>query len=118
MTLIPSSELRNVPGLDDSERALICAYLQGAVYCWAKNRRGEQFSVRDLVGGENTDWDGTPLQRLYDRHLKVGKTNGEAFKAAAKDAGWIMKSILDKDNREFEIDSSGYTNKYRWREGG
>lgn len=116
MTLLNPSELRNVTGLQDNERQLIQAYLQGAVYCWVKNRRGEWFAVRDLVGGENTDWSGTPLQRLYEKHIESGRSDEEAFEAAAKDAGWIMKSILSEDSRMFEFDNSGYANRYRWLE--
>lgn len=55
MTLTPKSELREVSGIRDIEKGLIKAFIQGAVYCWVKNRKDEQFAVRDLVGGENFD---------------------------------------------------------------
>lgn len=115
MTLVPPSELRDVAGIDGHELDLVRAYLQGAVYSWVKNRSGEWFAVRDLVGGENTDWAGTPLQRLYDRHLESGRTEEEAFEAAAKDVGWIMKRLLAEDSRVFEFDNSQYANMYRWQ---
>lgn len=114
MTLLTSSELRNVQGLSDYERHLIRAFVQGAVYCWVKNRKGEWFAVRDLVGGENTDWTGTPLEPLFTKHRNSGKDVDEAFEAAAKDIGWIAKSVLAEDQRKFENDHSGYVSRYRW----
>ena len=115
MTLVPDSELRDVPGIPAHEYELCTAYLQGAVYCWVKNRAPEWFAVRDLVGGENADWRRTPLQAIYERHLANGRTEPEAFEAAAKDVGWIMKRILSEDAREFELDNSERVNRYRWR---
>lgn len=114
MTLLTSSEIRNVQGLSDNERHLIRAFVQGAVYCWVKNRKGEWFAIRDLVGGENTDWTGTPLKPLYVKHRNSGKDADEAFEAAAKDIGWIAKSVLAEDQRTFENDNLGYVSRYRW----
>ena len=114
MSLSPSSEIRDVYGIDDIEKALIKAFMQGAVYSWIKNRKDEPFAVRDLVGGENLDWNGTPLQVLYDKHVSSGKDNDAAFEAAAKDLGWLVKALLDDDKRTFLIDKEGLVNSYRW----
>lgn len=114
MALLTPSQIRDVRGLSDIDRSLIQAYVQGAVYCWVKNRKGEWFAVRDLVGGDNTDWTGTPLEPLYTKHRNGGKGVDEAFEAAAKDIGWIVKSILADDQRQFENDHSGYVSRYRW----
>ena len=114
MTLSTPSEIRNVQGLSGVERQLIQAFAQGAVYCWVKNRKGEWFAVRDLVGGENTDWSGTPLEPLYTKHINAGKDPDEAFEAAAKDIGWIVKGVLEKDQRHFENDHLGFVSRYRW----
>ena len=113
MVLNPGSQLREVSGLSPDELALIRAFIQGAVYSWVKNRKGEWFALRDLVGGENFDWGGTPLQPLYDKHIAAGKSEKEAMEAAAIDIGWIAKSVLEEDRRTFSVDA-GYVNKYRW----
>ncbi len=113
MTLIPESELREPTGLNDNDRNLIRAFMQGAVYSWVKNRPDEYFAVRDLVGGLNNDWNGTPLQVLYDRHINNGRNEEEAFEAAAKDLGWIVKTLLSEDRRIFEVDNAGFVNTYR-----
>ena len=116
MTLTNHSIIRNVLGLEETDKRLIYAFMQGAIYCWVKNRKGEWFAVRNLVGGENADWSGTPLEKIYEKHINAGKSNDEAFEAAAKDVGWIVKAILSEDGRTFENDNSGYINSYRWLE--
>lgn len=113
MAIIPESELREPSVVEDDERELIDAFMQGAIYSWVKNRPNEPFAVRDLIGGINTNWSQTPLQILYDRHFKSKKNDNEAFDAAAKDLGWIVKTLLSKDRRLFEVDNSGYVNTYK-----
>lgn len=113
MALLPQSELRDVHGIGDDEKALIKAFMQGATYCWVKNRKEEPFAVRDLMGGENFDWNGTPLQGLYEKHIDAGQDHESAIEAAGKDLGWLMKTVLHEDKRTFET----YTEDvryYRW----
>ncbi len=90
------------------------AFLQGAVYCWCKNRKGEWFALRDLVGGDNNDWHDTPLFSLYKKHR--AKSN-DPVKDAGKDAGWLLKSVLSKDKRIFDDKDDGLVKHYRWIEG-
>jgi hypothetical protein len=114
MALNPQSEVRDVYGITDTEKELIKAFMQGAVYCWVKNRKDEQFAVRDLMGGENNDWDGTPLQVLYEKHVVAGKDHVSAVEAAGKDLGWLVKAVLDEDRRTFEVVKEELVNKYHW----
>ncbi|MFA6102818.1 MAG: hypothetical protein WC721_11570 [Victivallaceae bacterium] len=112
--LLPKSELRSVRGIQDIEKATICAFMQGAIYCWIKNRPGEWFAIRDLMGGENFEWNGTPLYALYQKHIDDGKDNDTAIVSAAKDLGWLVKTVLNNDRRTFESGKSGLVNVYRW----
>lgn len=114
MALSPSSGLREVSGIDDAQKTAIKTFLQGAVYCWVKNRKGEAFAARDLVGGENGNWGGTPLQVLYEQHIADGKAEAAAEDAAARDVGWLMKSVLDQDERTFTSSNDGWVSVYRW----
>jgi hypothetical protein len=114
MPLLPPSEIRDVHGVTPPQKELIKAYLQGAVYSWVKNRSGEQFAARDLVGGENFEWEGTPLIVLYEKHVSLGKTDEDAITDAAKDLGWLLKTVLHEDKRHFEVGRSGLTAGYRW----
>ncbi len=114
MALNPVSELREVHGIDDAQKAAIKAFVQGAVYCWVKNRKGEQFAVRDLVGGENASWAGTPLYALYAKHVAQGKTGKAASDAAGRDLGWLVKTVLSEDKRTFESSKDGLVSSYHW----
>jgi len=114
MSLVPPSQLRNVRGISEDQTLQIKAFLQGAVYSWVKNRKGEQFAARDLVGGDNFEWAGTPLIVLYEKHVALDKDQDSAIEAAAKDLGWLLKSVLSDDKRHFEAGRSGLTNGYRW----
>jgi hypothetical protein len=114
MTLIPKSEIRNVNDITDNEYQRIYDYLQGAVYCWCKNRKGEWFSARELFGGENFDWNGTPLIKLFEKHIKKGKNEDDSIKDAGKDVGWILKKVIDDDSRDFETKKEELIRKYLW----
>lgn len=114
MALKPQSELRNVNGISESEKSLIKAYMQGAVYSWVKNRKDEPFAVRDLVGGENYEWNGTPLFVLWEKQLQLGKKGNDATEDAAKDLGWLTKAVLAEDKRTFTVKKAGMVNSYRW----
>lgn len=112
--LRPESELRHVTGISETETTAIKHFMQGAVYCWVKNRTDEAFAVHDLMGGENSHWHGTPLMALYDKHASAGKGDAAAVEAAGRDLGWLVKAVLSEDKRTFEAHHNGYVNSYRW----
>ena len=114
MALTDGSTARDVGGITPAQRAEIQAFIQGAVYSRIVSRPFEWFFVRDLAGGENSDWNGTPLQALYDKHVGLGRGHEAAMDEAGKDLGWIVKSVLIADRRYFEPDRSAYVNRYRW----
>ena len=114
MALIQPAPLRDVLGITDEQRHLMRAYLQGSVYCWCKNRTKEEFALRDLVGGENFEWRGTPLYPLYEKHIGSGKSNEDAITAAARDAGWLLRSVLSEDKRHFNVAPTFSATAYRW----
>jgi hypothetical protein len=105
-------EIRNVSGISDADRIAIRHFLQGAVYCWCKNKKNEWLSLRELMGGDNFYWNATPLISLYNKHEYSG--SNDAIGDAAKDAGWILKEVIEKDPRKFEVIKAEMTNKYRW----
>ena len=114
MAFVHSTQLRAVRGLTANDLPPIHTYLQGAVYAWVKDRRAQVFALRDLVGGANFDWSGTPLSALYEKHIRLGKAEAEAIKAAGRDAGWILKSVLQADLRMFDRLQVGRSIGYRW----
>lgn len=105
--------VRVVKGLDKIEMRGIKDFLQGSVYCWCKNRKGEWFSARELLGGDNFHWQGTPLMVLYKRQKEINKSSSEAVTQAGKDVGNILKNVLSEDRRVFRTEE-GYTRRYIW----
>lgn len=114
MSIIPFSEIRDVKNITHNEQQRIYDFLQGAIYCWCKNRSEEWFTIRDLMGGENFDWNGTPLMVLFNKHKKNGKSDDDAIIEAGKDAGWIAKKVIHDDNRQFDTRKM-YVREYKWK---
>ena len=78
------------------------AYIQGAVHSDCNNKKSKELSVRSLFGGDNGDWHDTPLQHIYDYHKYISCSK-KPEKEAAKDVGWLLKSVLVNDKyRRFE----------------
>lgn len=111
------TELRDVFGLSQQEKQRIEDFLQGGVYCWCKNRKHEWFSMRELMGGDNYHWQGTPLLALYEKHISKGKDWELAVKDAGKDSGWLLKKVISEDKRLFETKTEDFIRKYRWISG-
>lgn len=113
--MIPGhTKYKKVYGFSDEELRLMKAFLQGAVYCWCKNRKDEWFAARDLIGGDNYYWSGTPLLPLYTYYLDGNDDNHDyAVVEAGKAAGRLLKEVLINDKRTFETEK-GYTLRYRW----
>lgn len=113
MAFVTEQEVRAVIGISDNDLQRCLLFLQGAVYCWCKNRRDEWFALRDLVGGENTDWSDVPLDAVYQKHI-ANLAPERAFTEAAKDAGWILKRMIADDARRFETRKDGDVRQYKW----
>ena len=75
---------------------------------------GEWFSARALFGGLGTDWTGTPMSVLYDKHINKGKSADQAVADAGKDAGWLLKRVIADDARIFEHKKENLIRNYRW----
>ncbi|WP_211276061.1 hypothetical protein [Moraxella caviae] len=101
--------------MTEEQTKLAKSFIKGAVYCWLKNRTDEPFSVRDLFGGVNTDWQDTPLHDVWHKHIKEGKSNDEAHDLARTDVGWLLKTVLDEDKyRQFSSQKRELTKFYTW----
>ena len=49
---------------------------------------------------------------LYPKHIDAGKDNKSAIKAAARDLGWLVKTVLSEDKRTFEAGKGGLPPRY------
>lgn len=101
---------------NDHTRDLIDVYLQGGVYALLINATSNEFATRDIVGGENRDWEGTPLQSIYDGLVKeYSPDKKKAYDRAAIEVGYLLKEVLLKDRRDFShVDSSDRAKHYKW----
>jgi hypothetical protein len=104
--LSKESEIREIQGITVLQQQRILDFLQGAVYCWCKNRKDEWFTAQALLGGENFDWQGTPMMVLFEKSGSIEQ--------AGKDAGWLLKMMLHNDKRTYESSSNGWVKQYRW----
>lgn len=117
MSLKHPSKVKAVTGITPQQRDRICDFVQGAVYSWCKNRPQEWFSMRDLMGGDNGVWLGTPLDALFQKHRLAGKSQEKAEKSAGIDSGWLLKRVLDSDRRDFDSKRAERITKYLWTTG-
>ncbi len=109
--LTQENKIRSVRFISKGKTEEIKGFLQGAIRCYDKAVAGEWFSLRDLMGGENFDWNGTPLQDLYEAY----QNRSDALKMAAKSAGWLLKAAIKEDQyRHYETKKEAFTRKYRW----
>lgn len=120
MSLIGSESIpapRAVHGISEQQQRDIMHFLQGSVYCWCKNRKGEPFAARDLLGGDNYYWQDTPMMALYEYYLNGNNNNHDyAVEEAGKAAGRLLYQLLYYDKREFETWVE-YTRMYEWTGG-
>lgn len=107
-----NTTLYKVKNITAPEETRILDFLQGAVYCWCKNRKDEWFSLRSLVGGDNFYWEENPLIVIYDKHIKAGSP--DPIKSAGKDCGWLLKKVILNDDRNFETEEFQMTRQYKW----
>ena len=114
MIIKGDSTVQNVSGITSVEENDIINFLQGAVYCWCKNRENEWFSLPKLMGEKNYFWDGTPMIKLWEKHNKLGKS--DSVKEAGWDGGWLLKKMIKQDSRKFETkkENEGDAREYRW----
>lgn len=114
MTLKSYTEIRDVHGIPKEGKQRIIDFLQGAIYDWCKNKPKQWFSMRDLMGGVNYDWKGTPLFLLFKKHRGKGKGKDSAIDGAGIDSGWLLKHVIHSDRRLFETKIEERIRKYHW----
>ena len=99
------------------EAARAESFVQGAVYCWCVSRPNEEFAVVHLFGNENKNWQGTPLQIIYDNF--AAENPDTAWNNARHSVGWLLKKVLHYDERrtflltQRDLHVPGI-NHYRW----
>lgn len=113
--IIDDNTYMNVHGFEEVELQRMRDYLLGAVQVWCRDRHGEWFAARDLLGGANFFWQGTPLIRLFDFYMARSDNDSEySVKQAGRAAGHLLKRVLVEDTKRMYETRQGYTRQYRW----
>ena len=113
--IIGDNNYREVWCAEEPQKQRMRDYLLGAVQAWCRDRHGEWFAARDLLGGANYYWQGTPLMPLYDYYLEHSDGDDEyAVREAGRAAGNLLKRVLIEDSKRTYETRQGYTREYRW----
>lgn len=89
--------------LNPDDLLLIKTYILGTINGFCINDKASAFSVRILFGGDNRNWNHTPLQKIYNYYIQIGKSATDAAASSSIDVGRLLKEILEDDKRQFEI---------------
>jgi hypothetical protein len=114
MALTRKTETGFVFDLTIVQEQKIIDFLQGAVYCWCKNKPDEYFSIIDLVGIDINYWKGTPLIELYQKYILKGIDIESAVKGSGIDSGYLLEKMLVNDKRLYDIKEENLLRKYCW----
>lgn len=113
--VIGHTSYRNVHGFSPREIERMLDYLLGAVQVWCRDRHGEWFAARDLLGGANYYWQGTPLMRLYEYYMEQSDVDDVySVRQAGRAAGHLLKRVLIEDTKRIYETRQGFTREYRW----
>lgn len=108
---------RNIRGVNKRDLRRMRDYLLGAVHSWCRDRHGEWFAARDLLGGANYYWQKTPLELLYELYLEKSAGDKDYSKRQAGiAAGHILKRVLAEDKKRKYETRLAFTREYRWVE--
>ena len=107
------STYQNVHGFEEDNLKAMRYYLLGAVQSWCRDRKGKWFAARDLLGGANYYWQGTPLYPLFTYYQQFGD-DAYAVMQAGRAAGRLLKRVLIEDKKRTYETRQGYTREYRW----
>ena len=91
--IIGDNTFVNVHGFTDVEIRRMRDFLLGAVQVWCRDRNGEWFAARDLLGGGNDD---------YSR------------RQAGRAAGHLLKRVPHDDPKRTYETRRRFTHEYRW----
>ena len=106
----------SIRGVSEPEIQRMLDFLFGAVRARCADCEGLQFAARDLLGGANYFWQGTPMEVLYDKYVTEGYSSDDAVKMAGKSAGHLLKRVLIEDKfRTYVLGDAGLANGYTWK---
>ena len=113
--LIKDNRIINVTIVTTIEKQNIISYLDQIISGWINKRPNEWFNFKDLLDFylcQHENWNGTPLQVLYDNYIKKGKNHEQALDLGGKAAGKLLKETVHKRQEKFDTKKE-YLRKYK-----
>lgn len=89
-----------------SEMRLAKSYIKRTVKNFIK--KNPVFNVRDLFGYANWNWNGTPLQAIYDNYCDAGYSSEDAYTQSGIAIGWILKNSIHEMPECFRVEHSDH----------
>lgn len=101
--------------LSPIDEAMICSFLQGAVFAWCEQHGTDAFAARDFEGDKNFHWQGTPLIVLFEHYNQLYPNRGRyAVKQAGRALGHLLKRVIVEDKRTFTTHIAKRVRHYQW----
>lgn len=113
--LIKDNKIINTYIVNTAEKNDIISYLDQIISGWINKSPNEWFNFKDLLDfylSQHENWNGTPLQVLYDNYIKKGKNHEQALDLAGKSVGKILKETVHKRQEKFDTEK-GYLRRYK-----
>lgn len=113
--LIKDNKIINTYIVNTAEKNDIISYLDQIISGWINKSPNEWFNFKDLLDfylSQHENWNGTPLQVLYDNYIKKGKNHEQALDLAGKSVGKILKETVHKRQENFDTKKE-YLRKYK-----
>ena len=113
--LIKDNKIINTYIVNTAEKNDIISYLDQIISGWINKSPNEWFNFKDLLDfylSQHENWNGTPLQVLYDNYIKKGKNHEQALDLAGKAVGKLLKETVHKREEKFDTEK-GYLRRYK-----
>ena len=113
--LIKDNKIINTYIVNTAEKNDIISYLDQIISGWINKSPNEWFNFKDLLDfylSQHENWNGTPLQVLYDNYIKKVKNHEQALDLAGKSVGKILKETVHKRQEKFDTEK-GYLRRYK-----
>lgn len=95
--MIDISDITELTWLTIEQLIEIESYLNKIIDVWINKNPIQEFGVPELLGGSNRDWNGTPMQYLYDHFYSIYKDDEMAKEKAAYNSGILVNKVVLQD---------------------
>lgn len=103
--------ITNVRIIDYEEKQKIIAFFDDIITRWLTQRSDEWFYIKNLLDfgiGRHKNWNGTPLEVLYDNYINSGKTEKESITLSGQAAGKLLKETVHLRQENFDTKINHY----------